>query len=608
MPVEHLVIVMMENHSFDEYFGTFPGVAGFSDPSPAFSQPWAGKVLMPWRASTFTSTGTGPAILGHDWQTFHQAVNPTVTQASGVYSATGDNLGFYASQGAPQNEGLMSYYAANDIPYHWALASNFGLCDHYFQSVLAGTYPNRMYLLGGSILANSNPTTGLVSYTGVANPPIIYNDLSTNGIPNLAISLAAPKLPVPIENGPLSYLQTLIEAGVSYRVYDDWNWTFDWGQTPDPTVQETDLNVAGYYPPYNNPPNYKNQILGLLGDPNYRAANYSDGAQRTAAATAAGDLRPLFAQDVAPLDRAADGPGTLATVTWIYPPWVYCEHPSAPTNTQAADGAYYLSQIVNSVINSHFWESTVLVIVYDKSNNHFDHVVPGMASSNQETWVTDTTAYNQPAPIGAGPRVPAIIVSPWTYQKGVIKNPMDHTSLLRMVEDLAGPGNECPSFPANSWRRGFFDDLSAVIAGLAGSAATTADINQDRSSPGGLPNYETVGTWRTNAQNRYAYASQHQNENDPSAQPLQPPTPPQPWPPPTQTCEITLLQTSYGMGDVTSQANGASTATFSSKIQVTLAGFEPAELTTNFAAGPFGTVSSSADAPYTRPRDQFLSG
>jgi len=50
--IKHLVIVMMENRSFDEYFGTFPGVSGFFDQSPAFAQPW--EISQPFPPSLFT--------------------------------------------------------------------------------------------------------------------------------------------------------------------------------------------------------------------------------------------------------------------------------------------------------------------------------------------------------------------------------------------------------------------------------------------------------------------------------------------------------------------------------------------------------------------------
>ncbi len=138
--IEHVVVLMMENRSFDEYFGTFPGAAGFSDGSASIQQPWAsqpGGVLYPWRLSTFTTNALVTPQLPHDWVTNHVAIND-VNGTAGP-----DNRGFFAaSRGDPA---AMGCYLADDIPYHWALAQNFALCDHYHCSVLAGTGPNRMY-------------------------------------------------------------------------------------------------------------------------------------------------------------------------------------------------------------------------------------------------------------------------------------------------------------------------------------------------------------------------------------------------------------------------------------------------------------------------------
>ena len=630
--IEHVVIVMMENHSFDEYFGTFPNVAGFSDASPAFAQPSGIGIQQPWRASTFTSVGSMPPVLFHDWPSFQLAVNKTITENAGVSTATGDNMGFLAAQFNKNMPSLMSYYAADDIPYHWMLASNFCLCDQYFQSVLGPTFPNRMYLVSGAILANETPTTPgtpapPVIYTSAANAPVIYNNSVADGAVNPTApsgSLNAPNKPSPIANVPQSYLQTLVEKRVSYSVYDDWNWTFGWEETPVPAMPvpgqsppppppgqtfdfgdkraQADLNVFGYYPAYNNPPHYNNVILGTLKDHrHYRAANYSDGAQRTSAAAAAGDLRPLFAQHVNPLDKIKDGRGVLKPITWIYPPYNYSEHPSAHnTNTQAADGAYYLSQIVDAVINSRFWDSTVLIVVYDESNSHFDHVVPTMASSDQETWVIDLSGEGAAldgvaTPIGAGPRVPAIIISPWTYRQGVgvIHDKMDHTSLLRLVEDVAGQNVAghagplfCPSFPQSSWRRSFFADLGTVIANLGTSATPASVIENDRQYPGGLPTAATVATWRTNAQARYAYASQHQNQGDPRAQELLPPDPPQPWPPQTQSCVATAAN--FSSQEVMAALASDGTATLNSRFLVIVSGFEPDEFIDINAGSPPG--------------------
>jgi phospholipase C len=166
--IEHVVVLMMENRSFDEYFGTFPGAAGFSDDTPSIKQPWPGQqagFLYPWRLSTFTTNALRAPVLTHDWITNHVAIN---VDAAG----TPDNRGFYIS--SRQDPCVMGCYLADDIPYFWALAQAFALCDHYFCSVLAGTIPNRMFLSGGSI---TDPSPGSLPASG------IYQGSQNNTLP-----------------------------------------------------------------------------------------------------------------------------------------------------------------------------------------------------------------------------------------------------------------------------------------------------------------------------------------------------------------------------------------------------------------------------------------
>ena len=130
MDVKHVVILTMENRSFDEYFGTFPGANGFgSSPRPAFDSfwvpspgGWTDPPVLPYRLSTYTS---------------QQGHTPECTHSPGAqhaYFAGGAMSGWSLPRYNPV--GCMGYYAADDIPYHWWLAENFALCDNYFCSVL----------------------------------------------------------------------------------------------------------------------------------------------------------------------------------------------------------------------------------------------------------------------------------------------------------------------------------------------------------------------------------------------------------------------------------------------------------------------------------------
>src|ERR1700729_267227 len=149
---------MQENRSFDEYFGTFPGATGFSDAAAAsiFSQPGfpgATSGLTPYRMSTFTASGLQRPGHAHDWVSMHAYWNH---QQMNGWSQEPEA----AQAGVCPTATVMGYYAADDIPYHWALASSFVLCDHYFGSALAATAPNRLYLMSGCI-QDPNPITPL---------------------------------------------------------------------------------------------------------------------------------------------------------------------------------------------------------------------------------------------------------------------------------------------------------------------------------------------------------------------------------------------------------------------------------------------------------------
>jgi phospholipase C len=610
--IEHLVVIMMENHSFDEYFGTFPGANGFFGPSPAFKQPWHSQVqlpngltsppspLLPWRMSTFTSGASLAASLAHQWDTMHVAVNP---QPGSSYPDGANNMGFYIAQGwgqpKAQSGAVMGYYVADDIPYHWALASNFALCDNYFCSALSGTGPNRMYLMGGTILpsdpssAPGGPPVGNV-YPMNPNPsgsdlqPPVRNNAPGGG-QGAPVGSSDPDPDVHFPTMPgnqydcpnyLAALQVTPTHGnpFLYRIYDDWNWAWD-GAESQPVANGGsygDLNYFDYYKPVSG------VQLGCYPDPNYYAANDSDNASLVA-----GDPRPLFAQHILPQD-GSQPTIPLARVTWIWPPWNYSEHPDCNSNTMAADGGRYLSQIVDALIASQYWETTVLVIVYDETNTHFDHVVPPLAPTpDDEPWINEVNdppnnqGLGYAAPIGAGMRVPAIIVSPWTYGAGVIHETMDHTSLLQLAETLTQIPCEAlpPKAASNGWRRKTFSNLADVINGLGNQSPASAEtINAGRSSPTGLPTAGIAERWWNNAQARY-----NNNSNPPQA-PLH-----QTWPPVAQSCELIMPVGSYDLLEVKNIAvtsGGETTATFPGALRVRIFGFEPNELTNPDALGP----------------------
>ena len=150
--VEHIIVLMQENRSFDSYFGLYPGVRGFADKKNAksFKQKGyngPGNVdgrLLPFHLEGKKPVGQCLPDPTHDWEPQHQSWN------------NGKNDRFYEIHARDQWDGpaapdIMGFYGQQDIPYHWALAKAYTLCDMYFCSVIGPTSPNRCFSVSASI-------------------------------------------------------------------------------------------------------------------------------------------------------------------------------------------------------------------------------------------------------------------------------------------------------------------------------------------------------------------------------------------------------------------------------------------------------------------------
>jgi phospholipase C len=220
--VKHVVVHMQENRSFDHYFGTLAGVRGFGDPNVQIqhnSYPTNGKsvfyqydpqdpnppadYLLPWHLDTHTTSAQAIPSTSHAWTVQHQAINITV----GSTTTAGNDMwlpAHLAADGANNGLYTMSYYERQDIPFHFALAETFTLCDAYHCSLLGPTWPNRMYLM-----------TGMIDPEGTGGGPV-----TTNVVPS------------PFTGKPYTwttYPERLTKAGISWRVYQEED---DYGTNP----------------------------------------------------------------------------------------------------------------------------------------------------------------------------------------------------------------------------------------------------------------------------------------------------------------------------------------------------------------------------------------
>ena len=166
--IEHIVVLMMENHSYDDHFGMLKRGDGFKLgsnglPLDANLSTEPGQLVKAFHMPSTCQLDSHP---GQDWNASHTSFN------------NGRNDGFVKGSGSAV---AMGYWDHTDLPFYYGLAETFPVADRYFCSVLAQTYPNRRFLVAGT-------AAGIVSTTGaalVAPPPpngTIFDRLDAHGI------------------------------------------------------------------------------------------------------------------------------------------------------------------------------------------------------------------------------------------------------------------------------------------------------------------------------------------------------------------------------------------------------------------------------------------
>ncbi|MDC2957914.1 phospholipase C, phosphocholine-specific [Streptomyces gilvifuscus] len=407
--VEHIVVLMQENRSFDHYFGTLRGVRGFGDPRPAVTRQdgkpvWyqadaKGKDILPFHPDADDLGLAFIQDLPHGWNDGHAAFN------GGKYDK------WVPSKGST----TMAYLTREDIPFHYALADSFTVCDAYHCSFIGSTDPNRYYMW-----------TGYTGNDGQGGGPVLGND----------------------EAGYAwtTYPERLEKAGVSWKIYQDVGDGLDaagaWGWIQDAYRGNYGDNSLLYFKQYQN---------AQPGTPLYDKARTGTDARK-----GEGFFDRL---------KADVKGGTLPQISWIVAPEAFTEHPNWPANY----GAWYVAQVLDALTSDpKVWAKTALFITYDENDGFFDHQIPpfapGSAAQGKSTVDVGPDLFkgdgSHPAgPYGLGQRVPMLVVSPWSKGGYVCSETMDHTSIIRFMERRFGVHE--PNI--SPWRRAICGDLTSAF-------------------------------------------------------------------------------------------------------------------------------------------------
>ncbi|WP_394847198.1 phospholipase C, phosphocholine-specific [Pendulispora brunnea] len=432
--IEHVVVLMQENRSFDQYFGTLRGVRGFSDPNAirlpdggsVFAQRTPeGKIVGPFlsRKAAQASGKADTAVqyigtLDHDWAGGHHAWS----------------RGWLDQWIPAKTESTMAYYDRRDIAFHCELADVFTVCDAYHCSVQGATNPNRMYLM-----------TGTVGYEPGSNV-------------RRAISNDAYDEETHAGYDWTTYPERLQHAGVSWQVYQEWDNFTDNAleffvrfkaiarKALSKTVSYR--TMTAFYEAVQKAPNeHARQTLLAQLEEGVGTLRREERSlfERALRRHPSGKLLDRFESDVAR--------GRLPKVSYIVTNAADSEHPSVSSPAAGAQFIYRLLDILAS--RPDVWSRTVFLLTYDENDGFFDHVpppVPEEASAEQPA--PGPEIYDR-LPIGLGFRVPTIVISPWSAGGYVCSEVFDHTSVVRFLEKWTGIVE--PNI--SEWRRTVCGDL-----------------------------------------------------------------------------------------------------------------------------------------------------
>ena len=404
MDVEHVVILTQENRSFDHYFGTLNGVRGFSDRFPiptvngtVWSQPDehdAKHLIAPFRFDTV-----------QDFKYMRTDGTPhSFPDAQAAW-----DLGRMSNWPDAKHNHSLGYFTRDDIPFQFAMAEAFTICDAYHCAIHTGTNSNRLFIW-----------TGTNDPSGAHHGPAI-----DNGYDNLKAD--------PQGHGGyiwVTYPERLTSAGISWQIYQDMDDNF------------TDNPLAGFKL-YRMADTSKSPALAELAARSLRTRNL----------------------DKLKEDALAD---KLPQVSWIVATAEGSEHPSPSSPAQGAD---YTARVLDALTaNPAVWAKTVFLINFDENDGYFDHVPPPAVPAKLdgvtygESQVDTAGEYHndknwKDRPYGLGPRVPLYVISPWSKGGFVNSQVFDHTSVIRFLE--ARFGVQEPNISA--WRRAVCGDLTTCF-------------------------------------------------------------------------------------------------------------------------------------------------
>ncbi|GAB3017579.1 phospholipase C, phosphocholine-specific [Niabella terrae] len=524
LDAEHIVILMQENRSFDHSFGALQGVRGFNDPRAIqlpdklpvwFQKNEKGDAYAPFRLDIKNTKITWMGSLPHSRNSQVDAHN------KGKY----DKWLLAKKSGNKKFSDMpltMGHYTREDLPFYYAMADAFTVCDQNFCSVMTSTTPNRSFFWTANIMNEEegrakanirNTDFGHAKHVWKTFPELLsengvdwkfyQNEISCGGgfqgqerswLANFGCNLLEFFAAYNVKFAP-RYIQSLQQQVDTLPG--------EIGALIEASPGETDAkktkaairnkqkaldraraelqrwNLDNFEKlPAEEKQLFFNAFVTNKDNPDYRKLDqlkYEENGQVRELAVPAGDIFYQFRKDVKE--------GKLPSVSWLAGPQNFSDHPSAPWY-----GAWYLSEILDILTQKpEIWQKTIFIITYDENDGYYDHIPPfsisdnilpgtGKCAPHMDTEIEHVRLANElaqgipksqarEAPVGLGFRVPMIIASPWSRGGKVCSQLFEHTSTLQFLETFYSKKlkKEIRFDNINPWRRAISGDLTSAF-------------------------------------------------------------------------------------------------------------------------------------------------
>jgi phospholipase C len=386
--INHVVVLYLENRSFDNLYGEFAGAEGLSTATKYTQMDSAGGAYSvlpqaangglpaslpnaPFAIEQYIPAGTATRDLVHRYYQEQQQIDGgKMDKFAAISDAKGLSMGYYHTAALPLA----------------AEAKSYTLMDHFFHSAFGGSFLNHMYLIAAAAPPFPGAPASVVAQLDGGGNLIKDGAVTPDGYAvNTSFSAVAPHPATAAVLMPALTFPTIGDRLNDKRVTWAWyagGWNRALAGTADPLFQ------------------FHHQPFAYF-------ANYADGTPG----------RAQHLKDEADFIAAAKA-GTLPAVSFVKPSGQDNEHPGY---TDLLTGEQHVLSLINAVRNGPNWKDAAIIITYDENGGFWDHVAPPV----KDKW-------------GPGTRVPALVISPYARRGFVDKTPYETLSILNFIEKRWG--------------------------------------------------------------------------------------------------------------------------------------------------------------------------